>query len=221
MDWFKILIVVLILLLAVVLITRGNIISQLLQTFNVGRKTYSGGDSETWDFPYDIEMLKHLVDMNEEKLRKIYQDSEDKKREFNFFIDLNGDIRDIREGIEHAVVTKAGQYTPTYLSVHTHPNTTNNDNVEGPSGPDLFATIGQAYDGLSKGEMIVCPNNIWFIFPSKTRLESFKNEPEYRGECIGEGQTLMRLFRQDVLSMDQYLDQLYQIGYDVFVYEKI
>lgn len=215
MDLWKLLIVILVLVIVYLLIRgkRGGV-----EKNNIKILKHFGGDDETPEFPHDKDMLKNLVDKNEKNLKGIYHNSNIEKVEYNFFIDQDGTIRDVRKGEEQEVHLPAGEYIPTYLTAHTHP--INEENVEGPSGADLFALTGHVHDGLSNGEMIICPESIWFVFPSEQRVKDFKYELEYKGYMEGEGQSLLKLFRHNILSMEQYLEQLYEIGLDVYVYEK-
>jgi hypothetical protein len=107
-----------------------------------------------------------------------------------------------------------GKYDPTYLIVHTHPPIPNRS-VEGPSGRDLVACVKSTANLLAKGSVIRCPKSIWFIFPAADRIQKFTKDNQSKEHMIGYGHALNILFRLEVISLNEYLHELYHIGFDV------
>jgi hypothetical protein len=174
---------------------------------------------ETYNFDSRLKgELLGLVSHSFEKLCTLYRVSTIKEKEISFFLDANGTLREIKTGDTNELTIKSGEYNQTFLSGHSHPPTV--ENVDGPSGEDLFTATGLVHDKLCNGEIILCPERIWIVIPSAERVEFFQHDPQLKYYEIGYGQGILKQYRTGRLTIENYLLALYDIGFDVLVLQK-
>lgn len=174
---------------------------------------------ETRDFDVQLKNdIFELITKSFDKICTLYRVSTIKNRELSFFLDTNGTLREIKTGDLNTANLSAGFYTQTFLSGHSHYPT--DENVDGPSGEDLFSTTGQVHDKLCIGEMILCPDKIWVLIPSPNRVNAFSHDTQWKFYEIGYGSAINKQYRLGRMSINQYLDALYDIGFDVLVIQK-